>query len=266
VQNHARWIFGFKLACLAAALLLPAMPQPLDYHEFADTRAALGIPNFMDVVSNGAFVIAGMAGLWATFSRRACFASDIERAPYVVFFTGVVLSGIGSWYYHLEPDNERLFWDRLPMTIAFMGLVSSQMVERIGVRTGLAMLVPLLLLGAASVVYWRATERLGVGNVTPYAVLQGYAVFVLLALAGFTKSRYTLGRWLYWVFAWYIVAKITELLDHEIFAALGGTVSGHTLKHLAAAVAAAIVARMLVRRSLQTATVARDGRQLAAAG
>lgn len=251
VHKHARWMFGFKLACLACALLLPAMPQPLEYHDFADTRTVFGVPNFMDVVSNAAFVIAGLAGLRATFAKRACFAAAVERIPYAVFFVGVVLTGFGSWYYHLEPDNERLFWDRLPMTIAFMGLVASQMVDRISVRSGLAMLVPLLVVGIASVVYWRATERMGSGNVTPYAVLQAYAVFVLLMLASFTTSRYTQGGRLFLVFGWYILAKVVELLDHQIFDALGGTVSGHTLKHVAAAMGAVVVARMLLRRTQQ---------------
>ena len=31
----------------------------------------------------------------------------------------MLLTAVGSSYYHLAPDNERLFWDRLPMTIAF---------------------------------------------------------------------------------------------------------------------------------------------------
>lgn len=266
MHKHARWMFGFKLVCIACALLLPAMPQPLEYHDFADSRTVFGVPNFMDVVSNAAFIIAGAAGLWATFSRRACFASSVERLPYAVFFAGVVLTGFGSWYYHLEPDNERLFWDRLPMTIAFMGLVASQMVDRISVRSGLVMLVPLLVLGIASVVYWRATERMGSGNVTPYAVLQAYAVFVLLMLASFTTSRYTRGSQLFLVFGWYIVAKVVELFDHQIFTALGGTVSGHTLKHVAAAMGAVVVARMLVRRAQQPAGVGDVRRSLAATG
>jgi hypothetical protein len=264
VETRVRWIFGITLACLAAALLLPAIPQPLDYHAFADDRTFFGIPNFLDVVSNAAFVVAGAVGLVATFGSRTRFETRRERWPYAVLFLGVLLTGFGSAYYHLAPDNERLFWDRLPMAVAFMGLVASQLADRIGVRTGLWLLAPLLVLGVASVVYWRATERIGAGNIVPYAVLQAYAVFVLLLIASFTRSRYTLGHLLYWVFGWYVLSKVLEALDHEIFA-IGGVVSGHTLKHLAAAAAAFVVWRMLVRRDV-SAEAGRGSAPLPSAG
>ena len=188
--------------------------------------------------------------LAAIAAGRARFQTPAERWPYVVFFAGVLLTGFGSAYYHLAPDNARLFWDRLPMTVAFMGLVSAQMVERIDVRRGLALLAPLVALGVLSVVYWRATERAGAGNVVPYAVLQATAVFVLLLLAILKPSRYTRGPDLYWVFLAYVLAKVFEALDREIFS-LGGLVSGHTLKHLAAGAAAGVVIRMLLRRSVR---------------
>ena len=125
----------------------------------------------------------------------------------------------------------------LPMTIAFMGLVSSQIADRINIRAGLALLVPMLLLGAASVIYWRVTERAGVGNVLPYGILQGYTVIIVLSLAMLSPSRYTRGNDLYWVFGWYVLSKLLETFDAEVLH-LGGVVSGHTLKHLVAALAA----------------------------
>ncbi len=145
-------------------------------------------------------------------------------------------------------DNDTLFWDRLPMTIAFMALICSQIIERINLRAGLWLLVPALLVGAASVVYWRATERDGAGNVMPYAVLQGYAIAMMLLIARI-PSRYTRGNLLYWVFAWYVVSKLLEALDYPIFD-LGHLVSGHTFKHLAAAAAGAVVWRMLTHRTI----------------
>jgi hypothetical protein len=167
-----------------------------------------------------------------------------------VFFAGVVLTGLGSAYYHLVPDNERLFWDRLPMTIAFMSLIAAQVVDRFNARTGLALLVPMLLVGAASVLYWRVTERVGAGNVMPYAVLQGYSVVILFLMALLQPSRYTRGNDIYWVFAGYVLAKLLETFDRQLLS-LGHLVSGHTLKHLAAAFAGLVVCRMLWLRTLQ---------------
>ena len=138
MTKRTRWIVVFTILCIAAAFLLPAVPQSLAYHHFADQRDVFGVQNFLDVVSNLGFLISGIAGLVVVLGRRAHFEFRSERWPYTVFFLGVVLTAVGSGYYHLAPDNESLFWDRLPMTIAFMGLVSSQIVDRINIRAGLA--------------------------------------------------------------------------------------------------------------------------------
>jgi hypothetical protein len=250
MRARAWFIVGFTLLSLLAAFLLPAMPQPLPYHDFADHRTMLGVANFLDVVSNAAFVLAGLAGLIVVLRRGTAFAADIERWPYAVFFVGLVLTGLGSAYYHLMPENESLFWDRLPMTVAFMSLVAAQVVDRIDTRTGLVLLLPMLLVGAASVLYWRATERIGAGNVMPYAVLQFYAVVILFLLAWLQPSRYTRGNDVYWVFAAYVLAKLLETFDRALYE-FGHVASGHTLKHIAAAVAGLVVARMLYLRKLQ---------------
>ena len=243
------YVIAFTLLSIAAAFLLPAMPQPAAYHDFADRRAGFGIENVLDVVSNGAFLLAGIAGLVVVLRPRTRFEFVAERWPYGLFFLGVLLTAAGSAYYHLAPDNERLFWDRLPITIALMALISAQVVDRVSVRAGIALLVPALLAGAASAIYWIATERAGAGNVVPYAVVQGYAVVILLVFALALRSRYTRGSDVYWVFAAYVIAKLMEHFDREVLA-LGNLVSGHTLKHLAAAVAALVLGRMLWRRTL----------------
>ena len=244
------FVIGISALAVAAALLIPPMAQPLEYHDFADHREAFGIHNFLDVASNGAFLIVGVIGLSIALGPRARFQFKAERWPYVIFFTGVLLTAAGSAYYHLAPDNETLFWDRVPMTVAFMALVASQVVDRINVRVGLGLLIPMLMLGAASVIYWRITERAGAGNVMPYGILQGYSVVILLLMATL-PSRYTRGKDLYWVFAWYALSKLFETFDPQILA-LGHVVSGHSLKHLAAAMAGVAICLMLVRRTLIT--------------
>lgn len=241
-----RKLVALTALAVAAALLLPAMPQPAAYHEFADRRAMFGVANFLDVASNIAFLVAGLAGLAVVFRSPGSFQHPPERWPYALFFAGVLLTAVGSAYYHLAPDNERLFWDRLPMSIAFMSLVAAQIVDRVDVKAGLSLLLPMVLVGAGTVLYWRASERTDAGNVMPYVVLQGYSVVILVLLA-LQPSRYTRGNALYWVFAAYLGAKLLEMLDREIFV-LGNVVSGHTLKHLAAAAAALVVCRALALR------------------
>lgn len=249
MSTGTRVVLGVGVLSFGAALLLPALPQPPEYHQFADRRIFYGIANFLDVVSNVGFLVAGLAGLVIVFRRETVFERPIERWPYAIFFLGMLLTSVGSAYYHLAPDNERLFWDRLPMTVAFMSLIAAQVVDRLAVRAGLALLLPLLALGAASVLHWRATERLGGGNVLPYAILQGASVVLLLLLAYANPSRYSNGTDVYWVFAGYVLAKVFESADHATYA-LGHVLSGHTIKHVVAAVAGAVVCRMLLRRTL----------------
>lgn len=251
LTKRVGFILVLTLLVVAAAVLLPAVPQPSEYHHFADQRRALGIANFFDVVSNLAFLIVGIAGLAMVSSGQAYFESPRERWPWVLFFFGILLTAAGSSYYHLDPNNETLFWDRLPMTIAFMALVSSQIVDRISVRYGLILLGPLILIGMSSVLYWILTERVGAGNVLPYALLQGYAVVVLLIMATLNPSRYTRATDLYVIFGWYVLAKLLESFDSAVLAH-SHLVSGHSLKHLAAAAAGFAAIRMLMRRTLKT--------------
>jgi len=128
-------LIAFTLIIGVVALLLPRVPQPLSYHDFADQRSWLGIANFGDVSSNLLFAIAGLLGLiflWRT-SETPLFVDPRERWPYIFVFLGLFLTAFGSSYYHLAPDNARLVWDRLPMTFAFMGLVSAMLAERVSV-------------------------------------------------------------------------------------------------------------------------------------
>lgn len=245
---HTIAFVAFTLACVAAAFLLPAMPQPVAYHDFVDDRTLWGIPHFKNVVSNLAFVLAGAAGFAVIARRPSAFVRPAERWPYYVFFAGVALTGFGSAYYHLDPNNETLFWDRLPMTFAFAGLVAGQIEERMAPRVGVALLPVLLAIGAASVIHWLVTERAGVGNVLPYAILQGYTMAAVLLLAFTHPSRYTGGSDIYWVFAAYLAAKVAETLDVQIWEWTAGVVSGHTLKHIFAALSGVIVCLTLLRR------------------
>jgi hypothetical protein len=241
-----RWLIAFTVLCAVAAILVPAIPQPLGYHAFADQRRAFGIVNFCDVASNAGFLVAGLWGLVVVLGGRAHFEFASERWPWSVFFLGMLLAGLGSSYYHLAPDNDRLFWDRLPMTIAFMGILSSVIAERINLRVGLRLLWPLVVIGALSTLYWHMGELRGVGDLRPYALVQfGTMVAIPLILRLF-PPRYTRTVDMAWVIGWYALAKVFEFFDHGFFHVTG--VSGHTLKHLASAVGAWWILRMLQRR------------------
>ena len=239
---------GLAVLLFIVAASMPRIPQPATYHDFADQRGWLGIPNFGDVVSNAGFVIVGFWGLYAMLRRpsRIRFLDPGEKWPYLIIFLGIFLTAAGSSYYHLAPDNARLVWDRLPMTIVFMSLVSAMIAERISVPAGLALLPLLLAIGAGSVLQWRWSELHGQGDLRFYAGVQLYAMLAVI-LALFLKPRYTRGTDLAGLAGFYVVAKLTETFDNQIFS-LGHVMSGHTIKHIAAAVGSYWILRMLRRR------------------
>ena len=56
-------LLGLMVVSLATLPLLPPIAQDPTYHQFADQRTLLGIPNFWNVVSNLPFVLVGAMGL-----------------------------------------------------------------------------------------------------------------------------------------------------------------------------------------------------------
>jgi hypothetical protein len=258
---HSDWrgwlLTGSLVACIIAAVLVPAMPQPLSYHAFADCRALWSIPNFGNVVSNLPFLVGGALGIALVLRGGGQFIDPRESLPYLVFFTGALLTSFGSAWYHLAPDNPRLVWDRLPMTLGFAGLVSAALAERADPRL-LRMLWPLLAVGAFTVLYWYATERAGRGNLIPYGLYQGWSVLaIVLLIALFPARRYSHGQMLIWAAIWYGLAKAFETTDLAVYRLTGGVISGHTIKHVLAAGAVFAVLRGLrLRRALAAPTLA----------
>jgi hypothetical protein len=231
------------------ALLLPPIPQPLAYHNFADQRGWLGLANFRDVASNLPFAIVGIWGLMVLFTPGAVkFSDPRERWLYVVMFAGLILTAFGSAYYHLAPGNARLVWDRIPIMIDFMALLAAVIAERVSVAAGLWLFPVLQAAGTGSVLLWRAGELQGHGDLRFYAGVQVYAILVLLLVLLF-PARYTRGSDFAIVVGFYVLAKILEESDRQVFA-LGQFVSGHTLKHLAAAAAGYWILRMLQNRDV----------------
>lgn len=258
------WDRRLRLACLAAIclagivalLLAPRVPLGPGYHDFADKRTMWGLPNALDVLSNLPFCIAGVWGLVWLLGRsgRSAFVDPRERVPWLIFFAGVTLTGAGSWWYHMAPSDRRLPWDLLPMTCSFMSIVVVTYMERVNLRAGYVALVPMLVLGASSVVYWRVTAALGHGDYKFYLFVQFFSPVVLVLLIALFPPRYTGMRWLALAFGLYVAAKIFETWDYSFYRHLRHTVSGHSLKHATAGVACWCILEMLRRRRVVAAS------------
>jgi hypothetical protein len=226
-------------------------PQPLSYHNFADDRCMLAVPNMLNVVSNVPFLIVGVWGMiylaGSKSNRPGVFLEPMERWPYWIFFIGLALTGIGSSYYHAHPNNDTLTWDRMPLTVAFMGLFTAVLAERLNWRLAGWLIGPLVTLGIGSVVYWHVTEMHDVGDLRFYFVVQFFPMLALPILMLCFPPRYTGTGDLAAALLCYVLAKMLETYDREVYSELA-LVSGHTLKHLVAGLASYLVLFMLQRR------------------
>jgi hypothetical protein len=232
------WIAG---AVILLAVFAHRMRAPA-YNVFADQVTCLGIPNFTNVASNLAFVLAGVVALawfWRERSRLlgTRFRSRTELALYASFFAAAVLVGIGSGYYHWRPTNATLFWDRCPMTLAGAALAGAFLAERVDTRAGAIVAVALALLLPATLVYWRMSEAAGAENLWPYlAGFYGSLGVATLVLVLF-PSPFTHGSQAFVAVVWFAAAMpFDKALDGWVYS-LGGITGGHAVKHLLAGLA-----------------------------
>ncbi len=251
-RQRLQLLLALAVPVLILTFIQPPIAQSPTYHQFADSRTLFGVPHFLNVVSNGPFLIVGVLGLlalgrWRRRNGWPAFAAPIEERPYVVLFFAVAVTSVGSAYYHLAPNNTHLVWDRLPMSFGFMSLFAAVIMERIDRRAGLRLLAPLVVLGIGSVVYWYVSELRLHGDLRLYADVQYYPMLVIPLVAVLFRSRYSLASEVYGIILIYAAAKAMELLDRPVYQLLG-VVSGHTLKHLLAALATFWILRMLRRR------------------
>jgi hypothetical protein len=245
-KKPLQWVSGLALLALLF-LFTQAVPQDPAYYLFADGRAMLYVPNFWNVISNLPFLFIGIWGLLVT-SKLAQVDSGFElKSAYMVFFIGVFLTAFGSSYFHYEPGDETLFWDRLPMTIAFAGLFAAVIGEYVSVPAARRWLLPFLLIGISSVLYWQWTESIGAGDLRPYAIVQFLPMLAVPAILLISKRENDIGRYIWLMIFFYLIAKVLEQFDAGVYEGIH-IMSGHALKHLAAAVAPAMLALGLRRR------------------
>lgn len=212
-------------------------------HPFVDARTFWGIPNALDVLSN---LPLSIAGLWGLLALRGRLLPATTRRAVQVFFAGLLLTAVGSAGYHWAPDVQGLVWDRLGMAITFAGALALAVAERVGQPPVPATLWTTLLLAVVS-----ALLPLSLGNVLPWAVLQYGGVALIVWCATRRPADGAIGVRIGALIGWYTLAKALELGDAAVFHATGELVSGHSLKHIAAALAAAPVLAALQRQPLR---------------
>ena len=243
-----RLLLGISLLAIAATMLAPAIPQNPEYHLFADHGRVLFVPNGLNVLSNLLFFWIGCEGLYRVLRRKSVTLLAGIYPAYVTFFAALILVALGSGYYHWAPDNQSLAWDRAAMTLAFASFFSIVLAERVSLRAARGLFPLLLAAGIGSILYWQYGETRGQGDLRLYALVQFLPLLLIPLILFSFESRYSRGADIWWLLAWYVAAKIAELLDHQVYSALA-VISGHSLKHLCAGIGCLVFLRHLRLRT-----------------
>lgn len=240
LPNTSRLIlFTISICLLVLAIFTSTdpIPQDLVYHLLIDQRQWFTVPNFANIISNLPFATIGLSGFFLTLKNKEISIS------WHLFFISLFFVAPGSSYYHLQPNNQTLVWDRLPMTICFMSLFSALYAENISSRHEKLILPVAIFLGLFSVIYWYYMNDLRF-----YVLIQFGALLSIPLILGFYKSQYSHRHYLLYGLLFYVLAKVFELNDSFIFGLTANLLSGHTIKHLLAAAATYCVYLMLKKR------------------
>ncbi len=241
-----RSLVHLPLIIVATLCALLAAHGPIaqysSYHAFADQSVLIGVPHGADVLSNIGFALVAVWGL-----LRLWQMDGPGRHGYRLFLVALLMTAAGSALYHLAPGDARLVWDRIPIALACAGLMAAVRAECLHKRSSLAGSVLLGVLAALSVLWWYVSGPDGTGDLRPYLLIQGLPL-LLIPLWQWVhgaprRDRRAFGLAL----ALYVLAKWAELNDQALLDALG-VISGHTIKHLLATAAAAVIVGGLVAR------------------
>jgi hypothetical protein len=229
-----------SIIAFVGVFFIQSIAQDLSYHNFVDDHSIFDIPNFWNVASNIPFLIVGVLGLWQF--KRFILIENMRIAYWLLFF-GLIMVAFGSGYYHLDPNNHTLVWDRLPMTVAFMSLFVIIVSEFIDERIGKFIFFPFLFLGIGSVLYWQWNDDLRF-----YALVQFLPIILMPIIIFKYTSKFSkvFGYW--WLLLAYVLAKVFEYYDSQIFNLCAGIMSGHSMKHFIAALGMYILLRSYLGR------------------
>ena len=233
VQSKNKLLLGITIIGISIVFFIKPIAQNPNYHLFADQRTIISIEHCLNVLSNIPFFVLGLLGMFFTFKNKNRITLPINS---FVFYLGVFLTSIGSMYYHHQPCNQTLVWDRLPMTISFMAFFSIIIGDYICSTTAKRMQFPLILLGMLSIIYWQVTKSKGHEDLRFYVLIQFLPMILIPMVLLLFKNNNLLTKTYWHIIIVYIIAKACEANDEFIFSHTQ-FISGHSLKHLVAALA-----------------------------
>jgi hypothetical protein len=207
--------------------IIKPIPQPVSYHNFADKRNFLGIPNCLNVLSNLGFLLASIYGLIHNFYSSM---NKKTKIFFMIFYVSLMLTTFGSAYYHWNPNNQTLIWDRIPTSLSLTSIASALLVERSNYLATIPIAIIIILSAPISSLYWYYSEMYFIGDIRPYILTQSVPIIIFyFLLILFPKTN---DNTLYKGFLFSILARLGEYFDKKVYELTFHIVSGHTCKHL----------------------------------
>jgi len=234
MKDQYKLILLFAIAIIGIIIVFSMQPiaQDIKYHNFTDSYSLFSIPNFYNVISNIGFITLGLYGFLKVLSTN-------NKNCLIYFLTiGIILTGLGSGYYHWNPNNITLIFDRLPMVIVFMTFFTFIISNYITSKNYKTYFSLFLSTGIISILYWSYTESIDTGDLRLYALVQFLPMLLIPVIILLYKNKNNNSYYIFPVLGLYILAKLCEHFDEFIYYFLKESISGHSIKHLFAAVAA----------------------------
>lgn len=248
IRENYKFAAGIIIAILTY-LYIESIPQSINYHDLADKRQFLYIPNALNVLSNIVMLFAGFYGIWQCFY---IYSYNLLNTPsfvfYLIFFVAAIFTSISSAIYNFEPNNHNLFWFRCPSTIAMMSVLSGIICERLRFRYKILFSLSLLVFGMISSFYWQFTELNGSGDQRFYRMALVIPIFVILKVLSKHPKPIRMDVNIIYSICLLILAYITEINDHLVFKLTFNLISGVTLKNLFCGFAVLGLAKYLISK------------------
>lgn len=231
-QKNIFYLFVTLLGVAGIGQLLGLFHLSEHYHDFVDERTFFGIHRFLDTFSNIGFLWIGILFV------KEMLLQDEKDSNLIWVTIGTILVCFGSGYYHLMPEDSRLLWDRLPISIVFAGVLSYSLHVNNLVKDSWkkSFDIGYLVFSMFSVLVWYIGSLQNQNWLAPYVFIQ-FGGMILLIYIAFTGKNKDFNQKIFYVLAWYVLAKLCERFDDSIFQTTQQIVSGHTLKHIFSAIA-----------------------------
>lgn len=223
---------SMTLAATMGMVAWGPMLVAFDEHRYADERTWLGVPAAANVLVNlPMFAL----GAWGWRTTRSSGWPEALRRPWGWFHICAMLSAVLAGMYHANPGDVLFVLAHVCTACCFLALTLGALAERVHLNFGSRATCRAALLGPVLLGVAMLLGRLLYGelDLRPLLLLEIIPVLVIPAGALSLRGQWTRASdWLA-VLLLYAVSKMFETGDAAILRATGGSLSGHTLMHLA---------------------------------